>query len=262
MVKKIFALDRQNKILDYLQEKKTAEVEELSLQFNVTQTTIRRDLAALDSQGQIFRTHGGAMFKKPLMLQFTPLSNRLNINYDEKKRIGAYLAKFLINDNDTIMIDGGSTTIIVAKEIAKQKQNLVIITNSSIIGEIFVKHKESQNKVLLTGGELSENLQTEVGLLAERAITTFRVNKAIIGVSGIIPNEGVFACDPEEGEIKRLMIENANSTIVVADNTKLTRNAFTFIDKFSAKITLVTDQSSKKYNLDPIKESGSKIVFV
>jgi DeoR/GlpR family transcriptional regulator of sugar metabolism len=101
-----------------------------------------------------------------------------------------------------------------------------------------------------------------VGPLTEERITQHRVDKAIIGVSGILLEEGFFAAMPQETEIKRLMIASALKAIVVADSSKIGTRALSLITAFNRKITLITDNGITRIARSSLEASGIEVIVV
>jgi len=261
MPKKVFAIERQQKILKFLSEKNAASVTDLASYFNVTETTIRRDLLSLDKQNKIQRTHGGAInLEQNLIWNYTPLTDRIHIESDAKHRIASYIAENLINDHESIMIDGGSTTLNCAQEISKKFSSLMIITNTERIGALFAGIE--QNKVIITGGEFIGQTQVQVGNFAERIIRSLRANKTIISATGLISDQGIFASNPPEAEIKRLMIENSNTTILAIDSSKFMVNALSFVEDFSKIDILVTDKNAPNEEIKKIESYNVRVIKV
>jgi DeoR family transcriptional regulator, fructose operon transcriptional repressor len=180
------------------------------------------------------------------------------VHLEEKTRIAQFVAQ-LVHDGESLMIDGGSTTILVARELC-QKKHLLVVTNSPSIGEMMIDSND--NKVIMTGGELMKETYSLTGSKAEYSLSEYRTDKAIIGVSGMIPEEGCFSAIPQEAEIKRLMSINSRETIVVADSSKLDTRAFCFFCDFSSVDKLVTDRNLGKSALDTLKQKGVEVFTV
>lgn len=244
---------RQNQILDILLKKSKMEVNDLADKLNVTQATVRRDLTLLEKKGKLYRTHGGAILKdQPVTWQPTSLEERLTQNSEKKKQLAKAMANH-INNNDSLIIDGSSTNIEIAKELVKTKTDLLIVTNSQSIGSIFLKDENLNNQVFVIGGELLFDTQNTVGPLAENILRTFRVEKSIIGLTSIIPEEGLFSASPQESEIKRIMIKNAAEVFVVFDSTKIGVPALSKFNEFEDIDYIITNadiDDSDKYILE------------
>jgi len=259
MMKKDFAEERRAKLLKYINSRNRADVMELAEFAQVTEATIRRDLILMENEKLIYRTHGGALQREQRALwQATTLQERVSLFEDEKDRIGQFAAQ-LIRDGESIMMDGGSTTLAVARHMYVH-QRLLVITNTSTIGELLVGNKN--NQVILTGGELIAGTNSVIGPSAETAIRQYRTDKAIIGVSGLLLEEGFFSAIPQEAEIKRLMIQNSRETIVVSDSSKIGTSALCFICDFSSVNKLITDKNISKTARESLEQSGIEVFCV
>jgi DeoR/GlpR family transcriptional regulator of sugar metabolism len=259
MGKKDFVEERRNLILDYINKNHHADVAELATIHTVTEATVRRDLITLEEQGQIYRAHGGAIRREKLSIwQITRLEDRMDLYLEEKIRIAQFVTQ-LVQEGDSLMIDDGSTTMQVAIRLCV-KNNLLVITNSPAIGEVMVE--ANNNKVILTGGELFNDTKALIGSATEQSLKNYRTDKAIIGASGILLGEGVFAPIPQGAEIKRLMSSNASETILVADSSKIGIRALCYCFDLTNVDKLVTDKGICKAALEELKRQGVEVFVV
>ncbi len=251
-----FLEERRIRLLEYINRNNRASVGELATKFGVPEATIRRDLLHMEGENLIYRTHGGAIRRdQPSLWKTTSLHERSIQHREEKERI-ADLVEQLVHDGESIMIDAGSTTLCVARKLASKK-SLLVLTNTSTIAEILVGINE--NKVILTGGELVQRTNAGVGMTAELALMQYRTDKAIIGVSGLLMEEGFFAAIPEEAEIKRLMMKNAKERIIVTDSSKIGTRALCFVCDFSGIQKLITDKKIPRSALDQLVKAGIEV---
>jgi DeoR/GlpR family transcriptional regulator of sugar metabolism len=259
MNKKAFVEERRARILEYVKTYNRANVQELAEKLEVTEATIRRDLRLLEDQDLINRTHGGAIKRDNTALwQTTSIEERMVARREEKERIAEFVAH-IINDNASIMIDGGSTTQMVAEKLINKK-NLLVVTNCPSIGLVLLKG--TGNKVLLTGGEMMRGTNSVVGVAAELELRRIRTDKAIIGVSALNAEDGLFSANPHEGEIKRLMIVNARETIVVADSSKFDIQALYMFNDFERIGKLITDRDISKSLVSALQKKGVEVFTV
>jgi DeoR/GlpR family transcriptional regulator of sugar metabolism len=259
MAKRDFVEERRSKILEYINKNNRADVNELAAFHTVTEATIRRDLVLLERQGRVYRAHGGALRREQLSVwQTTRLQDRMVMQLEEKTRIAQFVTQ-LVHDGESLMIDGGSTTMLVARRLC-EKKNLLVVTNAPDIGETMIEVND--NKVILTGGELLRETKGLIGSAAELSLKQYRTDKAIIGVSGIIVDEGCFAAIPQEAEIKRLMSSNSGETILVSDSSKIGTRALCFFCDFTHVDKLVTDKAISKAALEELKRQGVEVFAV
>lgn len=252
--------ERRKKILDYITSHKSVEITDLIKQFNTTESTIRRDLIELEKTNLIIRTHGGVIRneQKKSIWQTSSLNNRLNRNKDQKEKIAKYTAT-LVKDNESVFIDGGSTTQILTNYL-KEKQNMLFVTNAVDISQILMENEN--NSTILIGGQIAKDTHLTIGPDAEAHIKKYYVDKCILGVTGLDPDIGCYAAIPEEASVKRLIIEHARETILVVDSSKFSRKAFCIAFPIEGINTIVTDDGVSKETVARLKEKGVDVVIV
>ncbi|MDR1904698.1 MAG: DeoR/GlpR family DNA-binding transcription regulator [Treponema sp.] len=254
-----FSEERQQKIIEFVNAENRVNVDDLSRLFNVTQATVRRDLLALENRGLVYRAHGGAVKREQNSIwQMSSLQTRLRQHEEEKKRIALYISE-IIHDGQSIMIDGGSTTTEAARVLCGKK-NLLIVTNSLTIGEMFVE--SGNNKIILTGGELLKETYSLIGNATEHSLANYRCDAAIIGVSGIVPAEGCFSAIPQEAEVKNLMLRNSQKKIIITDSSKIGVHAFYQFCSMEYINLLITDRNIQKNDLAVLKKAGLEVAVV
>ncbi len=232
----MLAIERRNKILAMLQRDSRVVVSDLSASFHVTEETIRRDLEKLEKEGFAKKTYGGAIINESLNVDL-PYTVRKKANVTNKQYIAEIISS-IVEDGDHIMMDASSTAVYAAKHL-KNKKNITIITNSI---EILLELSEVAGwKVLSTGGTLREGSLSLVGYQAEKMITNYHVDKAIISCKGIDMEKGISDSNEMDAHIKKLMLESANIKILAADNSKFDKISFTKIEDLSAIDILITD---------------------
>lgn len=251
--------ERRDLILKYLDQNNTADISTLTDICNATEYTIRRDLIALEAQNKILRTHGGARKKvnEKLVWQVTSTNSRLEKNRNLKEAIAKEAAK-LIHDNDSLIIDGGSTTQIFASYL-QNKNSLLTVTTSPTIASIMLDSEDSH--VILIGGELSKGTNMVSGSDAEEHLRKYFVDKCILAISAAEPDLGCYAAVPNEANIKKLMIEHARETIVLIDSTKFHRKAFSLAFSFNNISTVVTDAQIDKEIADKLRNKGINVII-
>jgi DeoR/GlpR family transcriptional regulator of sugar metabolism len=260
MKKKIFVEERRLKIIDFVKQNTRADVSELAKNLEVTEATIRRDLTILEGEGLIYRTHGGVIKRSdsPALWQATHTTEQHINHIEEKERIANFISQ-LINDNESIILDGGSSVLITATKLT-DKMNLLIVTNSPSVSTAFLR--SSNNRVILLGGELLRTSFATTGTITESELRNFRVDKAIIGATAILPEEGMFCSFPQEAEVKRLMICVAREVIVAADSSKMGNRAPCFFSDFCKVNKLVTDKNISPECLETLKKNGVEVFMV
>lgn len=211
------------------------DIEELSQQLNVSAMTIRRDLALLEREGKIVRTHGGAIHPKSL-IQETPYSTKKEKNIEQKKAI-ARKAVELIPEGANVILDSGTTTIEVARLI-KDREDLTVITNDI---KIAAELMESKLKVIVTGGELQNQVGTLYGWPTQELLKNIHADIFFLGIHAVDIASGVTSPTFEKSLIKKLMMQAAESTWLLADSSKFNQKAFSLVCQLSELEGIITD---------------------
>ena len=202
---------------------------------DVSESTIRRDLEALEDLGEAKRTHGGVFSTGPTtaVKQF---ETKKNPGQWEKKRSIALSAAGLIDDHDTLLLDGGSTTYELARQLIGRP--LQIVTNSLPVANLF-SSCDSVDLVLL-GGALHHRTGVTLGNFANQMLQSINVQKAFLSVAGINAR-GFYNSNMLLVETERAMMQCADRTIIVADSSKFGHCSLARLCDWSEVHTLVAD---------------------
>ena len=250
-------VDRREKILKLIAENGKVYVHELSDLFTVSEVTIRNDLDQLEKKNHLIRARGGALkLEKQVSLDFN-LSEKHRLHSAEKLRIGKKAAS-LINDSETIILDSGTTTAEISKNLTNIK-NISVITNAINIVNILVQYPSIN--VIMPGGYLRQNSLSLVGPFAAKNLKTLYVDKAFIGVDGFDADLGAYTPNIEEAYLNEIMISIAKEVILVADSSKFGRKSLTFICPVSSINTIVTDDGLSETNRKKLEDSGVRVII-
>ena len=184
----------------------------------VSESTIRRDLEALDLAGSIKRTHGGAVYTGEVR-SMPAFDERTGTAAAEKRAIGLAAAA-LLEDGDTVLLDGGTTTLEVARALVGRR--VQVVTNSLPIAQLLASSQ--QTDLILIGGYVYPRTGVALGPLAIATMQTIRVRTAILGAGGIVP-EGIYNSNSLLVETERQMMSCGQEIMIVADHTKFGRLA-------------------------------------
>ncbi len=248
------AIGRQLRIRELLESQEFVDVEMLCRELGASESSIRRDLTDLEQQRILKRVHGGALAIKPRdqLLDFSWQSTR---NAAEKQRIATATAT-LIEDEQTVILDGGSTTAAVAAALAGRSMN--IITNSLAIAEIFKNSR--QIEVTLTGGYLYPRLEIMLGPLCENTLAGVAADVLVMGTGGIteagLSNNNTLLVGSEQK-----MIEVARKVIIVADHTKFGRPAMVPLAPMDIVDIIVSDQELAPEYQQMVQAKGIQLVL-
>ncbi len=248
--------ERREYILNLINKTGSVKAIDLAKTLNISETTIRRDLNKLSKKGLARRTHGGAI-------------NRLSVGHEmkfdvqkekfieEKKRI-ALAAAALIEEEDVILIEAGTTGLQTALNITNKKK-ITVITNSCDIAVLLGK-TNPQYTVILSGGILKNETHSLVGPIADSAFKSLFVDKAFIGISGLDLKKGITAADHIEAQTKKCIINSAKTVVALCDHSKLGNISMNFVAPVSDIDILITDTEADKEFLEKIKELDIEVI--
>jgi DeoR family transcriptional regulator, fructose operon transcriptional repressor len=230
----MLAEQRRDRLLELVRVGRFASLPELARQLAVSESTIRRDLDQLEQQGAAQRIHGGVLYTgaSPKLPHFD--ANQPT-QWDKKRAIAAAAAR-LIEDGDSILLDGGSTTYELARLLVGR--SLHIVTTSLPVANLFAPHITSD--LVLIGGNICPRSGVARGPYANQMLAAVRVRKTIFSVAGIC-DEGFFNDDLMLVETERAMMRAAAEVIVVADSTKFGHPSLTHLCPLGAVQHLVVD---------------------
>ncbi len=225
---------RQLKLLELISHKKKIDVNELSQIFDVSAVTIRKDLDFMEGSGLLRREHGFAMINHEDNINY-----RLALGYQDKQAM-ALKALALIEANETIMIESGSSCTLLALEIAKRNLNNTIITNSTFIARYLKQYPLT--KVILLGGTYQAVSEANVGPLIQHSLTPFHVSKLFIGTDGIDEVYGCTGSDFDRCETVKQMRLHADELYVISRSHKLNKHASCSLFALADIHTLISDE--------------------
>ena len=211
---------RRRNLLDLIARKGFATLEDLASASGASESTIRRDLETLDQSGAIKRTHGGAVCAGEVR-SMPALDDRAGAATDEKRRIGRAAAA-LVRDGDTVLLDGGTTTLEVARALVGRP--VQVVTNSLPIAHLLASRAETD--LILIGGYIYPRTGVAMGPLAIATMQGLRVRSVIMGAGGIVA-EGIYNSNSLLVETERRMMECGQEVIVVADSSKFGKLSLT-----------------------------------
>jgi DeoR/GlpR family transcriptional regulator of sugar metabolism len=209
---------------------------ELAKSLNASESTIRRDLEYWHQHGLIKRTHGGARFCEDAQ-GMPALEERTSREMEEKRQV-AKSAAARIQDGDSILIDGGTTTLELAKQLVGRP--LQIVTNSLPIGNLFASSRETD--LVILGGYVYPRTGVALGPLTIRMLDDIHVHQTIMSVGGI-SEKGLFNSNLLLVETERAMMRAADEVVVLVDHTKIGQKALTFLCDLAGIDTLIVDKS-------------------
>lgn len=247
--------ERQKEIERILAEERKASVDLLSKRFKVSEVTIRKDLAQLETRGVLLRTHGGAVLaERPELV--IPHLTRTGENPSAKEHIARESAR-RIQDGEHVLLDAGSTTLCIAR--ALRGREVTVVTNSVPVAMEFAGESERANVIVL-GGSLRRSSLALMGPLAQAQLGSIHCDRAFLGASGFDLRTGFCCQNLIEAETKRAMMTTAREVVMVADKAKFERTAFAPFCPLKELDALITDAPPARPVADALRKAGVEVV--
>lgn len=229
------------------------DVDDLARRFDVSASTVRRDLQHLSRTNAVRRTYGGAILTGPAAE--TTLEQRLAVKGNEKQAI-ARAALDLIEDGDTLVLDAGSTVAAFGRLLLQRR--LRIITNNLALLPFLAKAPAIE--LIVLGGALRSTSMSTMGPLASEALRRMTADRAIMSADGVVGGRGLCEADLEQVALKSLMMEQSREAIVLADASKLGRAEQIAWAPLPSRWTLVTDAGASEEQRGRLAEAGARVI--
>lgn len=245
--------ERRGRLLDLIRVRGFAALEELVRELGVSESTIRRDLDALEEQGAAKRTHGGVLYAggMPRLAEF---DERQPSHWAAKRAI-AVKAAGVITDGETVLLDGGTTTYEVARLLVGR--SLQVVTNSLPVANLFAS--ESRTDLVLLGGYVSPRTGVCLGPYANELLGRLHVTTTILSAAGIA-DEGLFNAHLLLAETEQAMLRAAGRVVVVADSSKFGQKSLTLVSPLDAIDVVVSDNGLPDDWRQKITAAGSQLI--
>lgn len=251
--------ERRRDIIAVLESEGRVTVDELAKRYGVSSVTIRSDLDALALSDSLSRSHGGALKRVDPKVDY-PITYKQTLNHPEKSRIGAAAAG-LIQPNQTVILDSGTTTACIARSLkAGPVRPVTVITSALNIAMELAGVPGIL--VIMLGGILRPMSHSLVGPQAEQNLATLRADQLFLGVDGLDPDTGITTPDILEANLNAHMIAVSREVTVVADSTKLGKHSLSVIAGIGAVHRLITDTSASDRALRVLESAGVQVITV
>lgn len=250
-------VERRKGILHQINEAGQVFVQELSKEYDVSEVTIRNDLEQLEKKNLVIRARGGAIKPEGGVGVDRRLSEKDKLNFEEKARIGKRAAQ-LINDRDTIILDSGTTTMEIAKNLS-HLNDITIICNALNINSQLIQLNNVN--LIIPGGYLRKNSLSLVGPLAQKNLQNLYVDKVFIGVDGFDTKHGIYTPNIEESYLGEIMIKISKEIIVVCDSSKFLRRSLAIICGIDKINTVITDNGISDEDRKRLEDAGIKVII-
>lgn len=256
--------DRRNRIIELVNLKGNVQVAELSSAFGVSEVTIRSDLTLLDQKGELTRFHGGAARRKEKessgqdnQQHEMVMEERYLQASDPKKRI-ALAAAGMVKPGNTVILDSGSTTMLLAEELVKFG-DITVITNN--LPAAFVLSENPDITLVVCGGTLRHKTRSLHGNITEYALQGIVANLMFVGADGLDAASGITTFN-EGYSISGIMAEAAQRVVVVTDSTKFGRRGYNLVLPMDKIDAIITDTDIGEEAQQALKQTSTDLILV
>jgi DeoR/GlpR family transcriptional regulator of sugar metabolism len=265
MVSGVISRGRQNNILARMQREGSVSVRDLARQFDVSESTIRRDLELLDRNGELTRTHGGAVLlpratvstKSDPERQERPFGAAGSAEESQKAAVAAEAAR-LVADDAVILLDIGTTTPYLARELHGRPVT-VITSNLAVFDEL---REDEAIRLVLLGGVVRRNYRSLVGSLTQQALRELSADIAFLSCTGVRPDGRVVDNMAVEAPVKQAMMAASGSVVLLAPEAKFPGTGAMRICDLAEIDIVVTTSGADEKTLEYCRQAGGEVIFV
>lgn len=251
--------ERRHKILELLQINKTITVKYLCDTLETSEATIRRDLATLESEGKLERTHGGAMLTDDISrLNYEESYYQKESKFATQKRNIAQKAFEFLEEEDSIILDAGTTTFELGRLIGQSSIKLTVITNSTIISREISSNTNAE--LIVVGGKVRFNTLATVGSISIETLRRINASKTFLAANGVTCENGMTTPDFEEAAVKKAMLLSGGQRFLLVDHTKFKHISMCQIAPISMIDCIITDQEVDDKTITQFWENDIKII--
>jgi DeoR family fructose operon transcriptional repressor len=245
---------RRAKLRELIRSQGFISIPDLRAALDVSESTIRRDLDHLVAEGEAQRTHGGVFFTGQAA-SLRLFEDRRASQWDRKRQV-AVAASGLIEDHDTVLLDGGSTTYELARQLVGRP--LQIVTNSLPLANLFAS--SDQVDLVMLGGYVHSRTGVSLGPYANQMLASLNVQKAVLSIAGA-DTRGYYNSNLLLVETERAMMDCADQTIVVADSSKFGKSSLAKQCELQEVRTVVTDDGLSETWRRCLTDAGVNLVL-
>lgn len=254
----MYAEERQTALAEVVRSAGRVSVSDAAEHFGVTTETVRRDLAALEALGLVRRVHGGAVPADALTTLEPDVSERRRAAQAEKVRIGKAALQFLPGVAGSIVIDAGTTTAQLAAAIPADARLTVLSNDGGVVKRL---NGHANLELHQLGGRVRPTTRAAVGPRTVAVLADLRVDVAFLGTNGLSLEHGLSTPDPDEAAVKSAMIAAASRVVVLADSSKIGREALVRFGRLEQVDVLVTDSAVDPAVTGRLEDLGIDVVI-
>lgn len=234
------APNRREVIIQWVKEEGSLTYEQIQKRFNVAPMTARRDVTALETQGKVVRSLRGATWVPPDgFLTEGPLWERLGKNLPAKRAIAKAAAK-LIKSNSTLYLDGSTTSIELARIIARTRMDVTVVTSSVLVSACFCSATSA--RVIQLGGILHLFSGCTTGVETEESAQDYFIDVGFFATLGYIPGEGTYESFADTFRVKQAIAKRCSQIVLILDHTKFGKRSLNRVLEDASISTIITDR--------------------
>lgn len=252
---KAMGQDRSKQIVEYLKLHNLVTVDELVSLTGASPATIRRELTRLDKEGVVYRVHGGVTLNRFVPNQ--PTTNEKQGQHHKEKLLIAAAASKLVKPGDSIVLDAGTTTIEIARNLIDIP--LRVITNDLHIGLLLADYQ--QIEVSVTGGTVDWSSQSCVGDVAVNFLAKVHPTYTFISCNAFKSNTGITAPTSDKAAVKRIMTQHSSKKILVADSSKYGLTQLFEVGPLTSVDMIITDKNLDEKAAEEIRKQGIELIL-
>lgn len=253
----MFAEERKNRIIEFINGNEKATVSQLCEKFDVSRATIRNDLNELDEKGLVKRTHGGAISTHSVNYEMNLVDREIQFRY-EKEMIARQAVSY-IREGECIGLDAGTTTLELAKLLA-DFTHLTIVTYDLNVAAYL--DTNTDHTVILAGGEIRKHFHYMTGDAALRTLQDLYLDVLFLAGNGVDAQKGLTTPNLDTARMKKCLIGNSKLKVLLADHSKIGNVSFTKYADLSEIDVFITDAGADHRNLRAIEEKDVEVVAV
>lgn len=245
---------RKEKILSLLLENNTVTIHDLVIHTGVSESTLRRDLIALEEEGLLTRIHGGATKVKNINPELKMVQKQ-TINHDKKVKIAQYCST-LIKPNNQVYVDAGTATLEIVRFMPTDK-NIQIVTNG--VDQALLALQRGI-KVTLLGGPVKQSTHAIVGITAYQQLERMNFSMSFIGMNGISLESGLTTTNLDEAALKECAMQQSHKIRILMDDSKINQ-VYEFKVKAPSQAIIVLNEEAKKQSPNTIEKLSDQFDF-
>lgn len=249
--------DRQQLILNRLNEQGGCSYDELAAMLEVSGMTVRRDIEQLAKQGKVIKALGGVQkANAPVSFYESAAASRLNVNSREKQAIAQQALTYL-KPQQTIFVDGSTTCLELAKLLGSKGIGLTVVTPSVLV--TLALGQGSDNRIVGIGGQYDPASLSFVGPTAEDEARKFFVDVAFFSTKGFVVGEGTFESSVPNFRIKQIIAEQCHEVVLLVDHSKFGKRALCKVLDIARIHTVITDDKTSKDDLAVLRSMAKTV---